>query len=245
MNNITEEDLVGTEFFRFSDLKSLDKDSYLKCLKFIKPLFENPDFKSLTSGFYINYIPNEARDGGGYSVRLKYFTKDWEKVKKVTEKFSNTNGIVEIFPSQETKTRPTPGPISLKYGGEELRFRRFLTTYPHIGLDLLDYDILYSRRLVAEYRFTYSAQRISCRPLFEPAFSKYSEFFRRLDNYSAEQLWEDLDYGDFQGIYTHFLVNMLLPADIIVSGLVRTEEGKRRILREHSYNFDIPDDWSP
>lgn len=159
------------------------------------------------------------------------------------------------------REEPHVAEVSKGYGGEELRFRNFLHTYTQIGLDLLDYDILYSRRLVAEYRLTYSPQKISCRPLFEPAFTEHSRFFNQLDTSSVEQLWKDLNYWHpirdtgYVADWAHFLVNMLLPGDWIYMPKFTTffinraskppivGEQKAEMLR--MFNLDIPDNWSP
>lgn len=133
---------------------------------------------------------------------------------------------------------------------------------------MLDYDILYSRRLVAQYRFNYSPQKISSRPLFEPGFAKHSKFFNQLDASSIEQLWKDLNYWhsisikEYVADWAHFLVNMLLPGDwIYIKGLLAgkllygdlflrpapkspiTGGQKTEMLR--MFNLDVPDNWSP
>ena len=42
---------------------------------------------------------------------------------------------------------------SAGYGGEELRFRRFLFTYTLIGLEIMETDLLHARRLFATFRW--------------------------------------------------------------------------------------------
>ena len=101
------------------------------------------------------------------SVRLSYFTNNKTETERIIQKFLDETRDIILLENKE----PCVAKVSERYGGDEPRFRNFLHTYTQIGLDLLDYDLLYSRRLVAEYRLTYSPQRISCRPLFEPAFS--------------------------------------------------------------------------
>jgi hypothetical protein len=214
MNHSIEKALIGKKYFKISDIPI---EGYFGCIKAIKPLLVNLDSNSSTSGFYINISGNESNHLN--VVRFTFFTYNTQEAKKIIDMFlsNNTNVVslsLEDFGDEKFK-EPMECKISDGYGGEEIRFRNFLNTYTHIGLDLLDYDILYSRRLVAEYRLTYSPQRISCRPLFEPPFVKHSKFFDKLDDYSIEQLWNDLNFWHSKGDWAHFLVNMLLPGDWI------------------------------
>jgi len=244
MHNLTKDNLLGRVFLNC--LASRPIDGYFTCLNLIRPLLENSYFQSLIAGFYINVGYNFS------SVRLSYFTNDKEGVKKVIEDFLNNNSDLKLIKFDEARKEN----FSKDYGGTELEFRKFLHTYTQIGLDLLDYDILYSRRLVAEYRLTYSPQRISCKPLFEPAFRNHSKFFNQLDSSSVGQLWKDLDYWYPGGDWTHMLVNMLLPGDWIymneelknfflnpdkkppITGIQKNDLLKK-------FNLDIPNDWSP
>lgn len=247
----------GVIFFRFSDLKGLDVNKYFDCLRAVKPLLESSDFTDSTPSFYINYITNSE---GGNSVRLTYFTENETETKKAIEDFLNENSKIVLFPSHDSKESQR-GNVAEGYGGENLRFRRFLNTYTQIGLDLLDYDILYSRRLVAEYRLTYSTQKISPKPLFEPAFTKHSKFFNKLDTSSVKQLWKDLKYWHplkdkrYVMDWAHFLVNMLLPGDwtdykYFVGFFVNPNPrpaiiGVQKAMMLKIKNLDIPDDWKP
>jgi hypothetical protein len=119
---------------------------------------------------------------------------------------------------------------------------------------------LYSRRLVAIYRLTYSPQKISCKPLFEPVFIKHSNYYNQLDITSKSHLWEDLDFWHpipntkYCADWAHMLVNMLLPGDWIYSGYAElflnpipkpsiTGGVKAGPLR--TLNLDLPDEWNP
>jgi len=264
MNNLTTDSPFGVIFLRFSDLKGLDVNRYFDCLRAVKPLLESSDFTDSTPGFYINYITNSE---GGNSVRLTYFTENEAKTKNAIEDFLNANSKIVLFSSHDSK-ESQKGNIAEGYGGENLRFRRFLNTYTQIGLDLLDYDILYSRRLVAEYRLTYSTQKISPKPLFEPAFNKHSKFFCQLDSFDIEQLWKDLNFwhpikiSGYVADWTHFLVNMLLPSDWIYLRYIQTGElvfkdlflkpdprppikGEERKSLLKYFDLNIPHDWKP
>lgn len=257
MNNLTIDNPFGVKFFRFSNLQPLNINGYFSCLNLIKPLFERQDFKDSTSGFYINYITN-SEDGN--SVRLTYFTNNKAETSRAIKNFLNTNSNIVLFPSKDSY-ESGKGNIAEGYGGENLRFRRFLNAYTQIGLDLLGYNILYSRRLAAEYRLNYSTQKISCKPLFESAFTKHSKFFNQLDTSSIEQLWKDLNFWhtikntNYVADWAHFLVNMLLPGDFTdipyFVGFFRNPNpeppiiGKQKIIMLKIFNLDIPDNWIP
>lgn len=220
MNNSIEKALVGKKYLKISDTPI---EGYFNCVKAIKSLLENFDSSSSIPGFYINISGNISNHLN--IVRLTFFTNNPEETKKIIDKFLSNNTNVVSLPlgdfGDENFKKPMECKISEGYGGEEIRFRNFLNTYTHIGLDLLEYDILYSRRVMSEYRLTYSTQKISPRPLFEPIFSKHSKFFLQLDSGSIEKLWKDLYFWHPIRIpgcvadWTHFLVNMLLPGDWI------------------------------
>lgn len=250
MNDLSAKHLLEKEYFRFSDLESLDAGGYFDCLDILKSLLRDPDFKKSTPGFYINYVTNmvEDDDDGKNSVRLTYFTIDTYKTLKLIGNFEKTNrDKIRIYHSKTTE-RPNKNNVSL-CTEEELRFRKFLNSYTQIGLDLLEnFGRLCTRRLVATYRFDCHPHTpewvIRPKPFFEPVFNKHSEFFRELnDGYFTEQLWEDLERSERgpRGIWLHYFVNMLLPGDWNEYGYVIPEELKKRMLE--SKRLDVPEDW--
>jgi len=220
MNNSIEKALVGKKYLKTSDILI---EGYFECIKAIKPLLANFDSSSSTPGFYINISENKSNKLN--IVRLTFFTYAPGETEKIIEVFLKDNSNIISLPVEDFNDKNFKKPIECKisegYGGEEIRFRNFLNNYTHIGLDLLDYDVLYSRRLVAEYRLTYSPRKTSCKPLFEPIFSKHSKFFNLLNDSSKKQLWKDLDFWhtirgtDYVADWAHLLVNMLLPGDWI------------------------------
>ncbi len=208
MEDLTVDDLFGKVFLRYDDIRTIE--GYLQCIDLIRPLFEITEFISSTPGFYINISnPND--------VRLSYFTNNKSVTKRIITNFLEKNNSLRLVKSSE----PRNTQISKLYGGEELRFRKYLHTYTQVGLDLLQYDRKFVKQLVAEYRLTYSPQKISCRPLFEPVFRKLSYYFNQLEPSCIAQLWRDLDYwhpiknSRYIADWAHFLVNMLLPGDWI------------------------------
>lgn len=209
MKNIKIDDLqkalYGDIYFRFSVDQKLNDDEYFNCLRKIKNLFQDPDFESSIPGFYINFIRG--------SLRLCYYTIDVKKTRQAKEVFLGKNPEIKIFSSQE----PEEAQKLKNCDDNDLRFRNFLTTYSQIGLDLIDCNnFQYIRDLVAGYRFAYiCVGRISSRPFFEAAFSKYSNFFNQMNLSMVEQFWKDLDRYDDEGRpdWAHYFVNMLLPYD--------------------------------
>jgi len=203
MRNLKEDNFLGRVFVGCSDLRPID--GYFACIDVIRPILKKADFKSLITGFYINIGNNDLN-----AVRFSFFIKDKKDVEKIAKIFENESNVNLIRYDRASEEK-----FSDTYGGTEINFRRFLHIYTQIGLDLLEYDVLYSRRLVAEYRLTVSPQRISCRSHFEPAFIRHSRYFKKLDSASVEQLWKDLDFWYPGGDWAHMLVNMLLPGDWI------------------------------
>ena len=248
MENLTNDNLFGRFFFKCYDVRSIE--GYFTCINLLRPLLELEDFASSITGFYMNVSDNLLTE-----VRLSYFTNNRSITQEIVEKYIEKNTNIILIKS----VKPHVKKISQGYGDEELRFRKYLHGYTQIGLDLLSFDKLYARMLVAEYRLTYSPQKISCRPLFEPAFSKHSDFYNQLDSSSKEQLWSDFDYWHltdnpkYIADWNHMLVNMLLPGDwihIFPDLFLRKEPGlpisgnlKERML--NYLNLKIPDDWSP
>ena len=120
MKNLTTNELFGRIFFRCSDLRPID--GYFSCLNSVKSLLESPNFKSSTSGFYINVSE------GVNSVRLSYFTSNRAETEGAIQGFSDENSNIRIFKREE----PHVAEVSRGYGDEELRFRKFLHTYTQI-----------------------------------------------------------------------------------------------------------------
>jgi len=215
-------------------------------------LLDTLDSQSHTSGFYLN-----VGNGRLNSVRLSYFTNNIKATKKVIQEFLDGTNSITLLDSKE----PHRVRFSQNYGGNELSFRRFLYTYTKIGLDLLKFDVLYSRRLVAVYRLTYSPQKISCKPLFESAFGKHSDYFGQLIGSSQRQLWKDLNYwhpiqnSQYCADWAHMFVNMLLPGDWIYipeySNLFLNRipkqpiTGRKKAEMLELFNLDLPEEWDP
>jgi len=219
-------------------------NGYFDCVKLIRPLLNNLSSQQFISGSYLNVSGEHLN-----SVRLSYFTNDVTASDETFSEFLNKHGNITALKYEV----PHKVKFSDNYDGEELRFRSYLNTYTKIGLDLLDYDLLYSRRLVATYRLTYSPQKRSCRPLFEPAFIKHSNYYNLLDVKLKNNLWEDLDFwysNNIYGDWAHMLVNMLLPGDfpyIECFPIPNPRPPITGIIKIHllsSQNLDLPEEWN-
>ena len=149
---------------------------------------------------------------------------------------------------------PHPIKISEKYGGEELRFRRFLSTYAQIGLDIMKADLLNARCLFATFRWQVMRARRPYRPHFLRAFQSQSPFFNSLSVDEIDQFWRDLSHwpNPPQVDWAHMFVNMVLGCDW------NTPESWKRFLNPEpalsiseinklvvKQGFQIPLNWCP
>lgn len=218
MNSLSVIHKQGIEFFRLSDLRTLNVDRYFDCLDLMRSLFEDPRFKNSTPGFYINYITNKRESGndGGNSVRLTYFTIDAaETIMTIKDFEKNNSDKIRIYECKDTR-RPNVNKITEECDEKLLRFRNFLNTYTQIALNLLEnYGRLPTRKLITEYRLKHLQQNVPPNQFFETIFTKHSDYFVQLkDSFLANQFWQDLIRWDSHGFWLHFLVNMLLPNDL-------------------------------
>lgn len=204
--------LVGVEFFRFPDLKSLDVQGYFDCIKILRLLLKSSDFKDSTPGFYINYIT--VPDDNLNSLRMTYYTIDPAKTQAVIRKFVNENAEKVALVDSRWTSRPDINQKLETFGGEELSFRNFLNRNTQIVLDLLEsYGERPLQKLVLEYRHIYLPLRVVPEFIFEPVFSQHSNYLKQLKDKTLDrEYWDGLVYsfhGDNFGL--HFLVNMIIP----------------------------------
>lgn len=247
----------GKESFTCSDFqppKSLidAANIYLTCIKRLKPLFEDNDFRNLNPSIYINFISSVSSDDkSSYgTVRLNYFSNDGEKTKRIIDDFIRTqSNNLKLLQGGDFQKDPIDNGKTVPGEENEERWRNFCRAYSYIGLDLLYYDILFSRKLALDYRLNYFSKGLPAKQLFEIPFKNHSSFFNnKLDSdYPVEKLWEDLDrYVKGYGPWNHFLINMLLPGEpteffqeIDYSRL--TEEEKLYISK--ALNLDLSGEW--
>lgn len=209
MDSLPTNHSTGVEFFRFKDLQPLNADGYFECLNLIKPMFEDPDFRTSTPGFYFNRITN-ANDDKGNSLRLTYYTIDPIRTLESINNFVDKNNRIAIFGSSDS-SRPSPNSLS-EHNSEELRFRNFLNRNTKICLEVLEsYGEHSFQETVTWYRYIGLSKKIHPKSVFGSIFEKHSNYFNELKkNLLDNQYWEDLVFvhgGKNFGF--HFMVNML------------------------------------
>lgn len=227
---ISEEDFLVRYFFRCENTYKIH--GYFSCVNRLTELFRNDKFKKSLSGFYYNI------SDGLNSVRLSIFSPSDHETDRIITKYMSDNSDILIF----KKIEPKKVFFSKNYGGTEIRFRTFLHNYAQISLDLLDYDLLYSRNLVAKYRFEYSIIRKSSRSLFEPAFEKHSEYYNSLSQEEKDQVLLDLNFWHRGADWAHMMVNALLPGDLNPA-LIKHRVNFRKLLDQIYLEYD--DAWVP
>jgi len=196
MANISANDYLGRFYLIKCGVTGIN--GYYESLFALEPMIRCREWK-VSTGYYLNKECD--------SVRLSYFIAPKKDVTNFVEDFIKQNGL------KHAKSSDTPMQIMIseKYGGEELRFRRFLSTYAPIGLDIMVADLSHARRLFEEFR---SQDRLP-RPHFEKTFEKKSSYYRALSDEEKEQFWEDMFYrpNPPQVDWAHMLVNMVLGGD--------------------------------
>ncbi len=242
ISRLKETDLFGRFF-----LKAADGDRshvYYRSLDALRPLLRSQQWFESITGFYINV-------GGDFNaVRLSYFTSTPDRAKEVVNRFGGEHEIEYLkTPSPPVQTR-----ISDTYGGEELRFRKYLSSYSLVGLDIMEADLLYARCLFATFRWQIMISRKPYKPHFLWTFENHSPFYMSLTPRERDQFWLDLVYWPNlpQVDWVHLFVNMVLGCDWI------SPKGWRFSLTPHEplpitkindlvqeFGFQISQDWQP
>jgi hypothetical protein len=247
LNNLKTTDLFGRFFLKAPN--GGEFIGYYSSLDAIRPLVVSEEWMKNVTGFFIN-VANVA--GNFDAVRLSYWTASPKQIRQVVDEFVGEHGLKSI------KEPPTPVQASNSelYGGEELRFRRFLSTYTLIGLDITKADLLHARCLLATFRWQVMRNRQPYKPHFIWTFENYSPFYNSLAETEKDQLWLDLAHwpNPPQMDWAHFLVNMVLGCDWNNSlGIGRelyldpkpqlTISGINKIIERQG--FQIPENWQP
>jgi len=215
---------------------------YYASLEALRPLLEGAEWQAAATGYFINVA------GDFDAVRLTYFSAAPDRLGALVRQFAAARGLAQSQPPEP----PVPAQVAAGYGGEELRFRRYLATYTRIGLDLLRADALNARCLFATFRWQVMAARQPYRPHFQRTFQRDSPFYRGLPAAAQDQFWADLVHwpNPPQVDWAHMMVNMLLGCDWLGDWLyfLRPQPplGRAEINeRLAEQGFAIPDDWKP
>lgn len=234
LDRLSETDLFGVIFLKLPEEEGLK--GYYRAIFAAEPLLRSSAWlKEAVTGYYLNV-------GDRDSLRISYFTSEKNSPTQLVDKFIEQS-ILEF--GQEPKP-PCVMNVSSDYGGEELRFRRFLSTYAPIGLDIMGSDLLHAQCLFATYRFQVMLPRKPYRPHFEETFLTGSIFYQSLSDPDKDQFWEDMSYwpNPPQVDWAHMFVNMVLGRDwpFLFSCGPQTEltyDKINNILREAEMNFQI------
>jgi hypothetical protein len=239
-SKISENDLFGR--FYLKKPGGVKYGNYYSTIKVIYPLLQSDKWKQCVTGYYINVA------GDMDAVRLSYFSPDPPKALQCKDDFCSANDLVEIKPSGY----PEEANVSQGYGGEELRFRKFLYMYTLIGIDLITTDLLNARCLFATFRLQIMRSRQEYKPHFEGTFEKHSQTYLSLSEKDKDQFWSDLSNwpNPPQVDWAHMMVNMILPGDFVPvwndflsPKPALTIEEINKIVAQ--MNFQIPGGWSP
>lgn len=178
---------------------------YYESLNGMRPFLRSKEWLQSVTGYYVNVAGKQD------AVRLSYWTTTPQQTRKIVDLFVSQNGLKHI----EEPTIPEHAKNSAGYGGEELRFRRFLVTYTLIGLEIMETDLLHARRLLATFRWQVMRAGKPYRPHFLGTLEDQSFFFNSLSTSEKEQFWRDLAYWpDPNKVdWAHLFVNMVLAAD--------------------------------
>jgi hypothetical protein len=240
LENLTESDLFGRFHLALKGAVPSVK-SYYDSLCALRPLFRSTNWLNAATGWYLN-IDDDCR------VRLSYFTRTPAATHAAVSDFARRAG----FEEPHSDAPPQSDRVSAMYGGEELRFRRYLATYTAIGLELLAADLLHARRLFACFRFCVMPPRLPYRPFFEPTFQRHSSMFGQLQRAAQEQFW--LDFANWpdprQVDWAHMFVNMVLGCDWTEFCRYPPEDAwsldrVNGVLRDGKHGFQIPEHWTP
>lgn len=202
-SKVSADDLFGRFYLKVPGNEKFT--NYYRSIDALRPFLYGEEWLSAASGYYIN------TSGNFDYVRLSYFTHKPEKVFSAVTAMRQKTGIVE---SEEAEP-PRRDNVSALYGGEELRFRKFLSSYSPIALDIMAADPAGARRLMATFRWQITLPRKPLRPHFENVFRSQSGFYNSLSIAERERFWSDLsNWPDpAQVDWAHMMVNMVLPGD--------------------------------
>lgn len=205
LSKLSEDDLFGRFYLKV--LGNSKFDTYFQSVDALRPLLNSREWNEAVTAYYINVAGNMD------IVRLSYFTSIADAVQSCLESFCQQNDVIE----GQNRELPHSTRISEEYGGEELRFRRFLYLYTLIGLDIMHADLLNARCLMATFRLQVMLSRQLYLPHFQRTFEEQSQIYNSLSQAQKELFWSDLSNwpNPPQVDWAHMMVNMILPGDFV------------------------------
>jgi hypothetical protein len=239
MTFVGEQDLFGRFFLRRAGPPSFP--TYCQTVDAIRPLLGSQEWSTAVSGWYLNII-----DGG---ARLSYFTTTPDAVAQVLREFlAATGGAVSEHRAHEP---PRPEKIAAKYGGEELRFRQFLSSYSPVGLEIMQAGLLHARCLCITLRCQLFPEKWPYRPHLEPSMLRDSPTYAAFSLTEQDRFWADFEHwpNPPQVDWAHMFVNMVLGFDY--NRWFRNPPPARslaeinQLLTTENKGFQIPRGWQP
>lgn len=241
LNRLTESDLFGKFFLTVPGRGRFA--GYYSSLDAIRPLLESEEWTENVTGFYVNVA------GDFDAVRISYWTTSPEQTRQVVDEFVTQHSLEYLRePGVPSQTRNSDG-----YGGEELRFRKFLTAYTQIALNIMAADLLNARCLFATFRLQVMISRQAYKPHFEGTFQTHSPFYNSLSQSEKDQFWSDLAHwpNPPKVDWAHMMVNMVLGCDwnqlfkqVSISPLSPLSIQKiNEVVMDQG--FQIPNNWQP
>ena len=195
--------MLGWLFLYIPRTDASINEQYFKLVIKLSHAIESPEFQNQVNGFYLSKYNNK--------IRFSFFTNQNETVDFLKEffvrnEFTFANNIqlpkVEKFDQY------------CRINKSNIDFRRYLQLITNIGLDLIKYDVLYARKVVAKYRLEIIPENKDVKVYFDKVLQK-SKYYKSLPQdiknevLSGLSFWID-DYND----WAHMLVVMLLPEDL-------------------------------
>jgi len=163
LDELSEDDLFGLFFLKVPGATGLD--GYYRALFAAEPLLRSPAWLEVVTGYYLS-----RKDD---SLRISYFADTCHSPAQVLDDFLSQNALEHT----QVPKPPTNESVSAAYGGDELRFRGFLSTYTPIGVDIMVADLLHARCLFATFRFQVMLPGKPYRPHLENTFLRQSPFY--------------------------------------------------------------------
>ncbi len=241
MTRIGEHDLFGRFFLGCAGPPSFQ--TYCQTVDAIRPLLDSQEWNRSVTGWYLNCIGAEC------AARLSYFTTTRDAVGQVLGDFlsAKRGAVSEIQPPQQ------PGPIKIadEYGGEELRFRQFLSSYSPFGLEIMRADLLHARCLCITLRCQLFPENRPYRLHLEPTMLRDSPAYVALSLPERDRFWADFQHwpNPPQVDWAHMFVNMILGFDFNEwfrnPQPSRTLEEINQLLASQNRGFQIPSGWQP